>query len=408
MITSFIKDKIKNYFNKNNKKKYFEKFKEILKEQNISDEVISKIITNYEYNFGNMFVESTSEDDNIAYGIMWYTLYTYCSSLTYEHKMNCKRIAIIGPPGCGKTSYIFSLIKSLNYDKIVFDSDNDDSYYLLRSMLHKVELIKKDNIPQGSHYCEIYEYNNLDNLTHLIKKYERIRIFLCIPMNFDHYALRSYANKIGDHYKKISGIIITKTDFNKDRLALCLEVCRVFKNKIIAFSVNELKSNKREIKSSQTLNDEFLNNVFSKKYDMSSIKTLFNNNVNAIDLETYYTYLKFLLKFESLNTDTIMNMINKVAGKMNFNNDVMKNIKNLKELIPSDSLKIFKTHINIINSMRKCEKKCPWILNENRILRIANGSGVTKIEVKKMINDFYKYKQAMKQMNNNSLLDGIR
>ena len=407
MIISSVKEKIVNYLDKRKKHIYRDEFKNILLTQKLHSDIIDVILKEFNNNFDTMFVESTTESKDIAFGIMWFTLFNYCELCISTNSMSYKRMIFLGTPGCGKTSYIYSLIKKLNLQKIRFYSDNKDSYFLLKDLLKEVEILEyKDNSFYND--IEIYECNHIDSLKKLVQKYNRARIFLCLPINCNKFTINQLYQSCQELKIQITGIIVTKLDAYEN-ISSCLYSHWMFKNKIISFSSHEIKSKNRCIQQSQILSTDLLDKIFNKKmYDIETIKSLFSGNINAIDLKTYGIYIQFLMKFESVNTDKIMNMIGNIAKKVNsgFGDNVIKNIQNMN--LNADYFKKLKKHTYILNSMRACEKKHTWIIDYERIKRIALGSGVSVQDVKEMLHSFEKYKQAMKYMNYYKFIDNIK
>ena len=404
MIFSSLKNIVKDYVSKNNKKIYFDQFKKILNEQNICSELQNLLCKEFENNFNIMFVESTNDAKDIALGIMWLTLFNYTESIISTNSMCYKRIILFGKPGCGKTSLLCSLLEQIGIKKIIYYSDNYDSYYMLKKYTKNIEIIKHKPDVLYDH-TEIYECNTVSNLREILLKYDRSRLFVCLPINFDRFALNAMCEDLKDLLHKISGIFVTKFDFHKN-ITCCFNSAFLLKSKILKFSSHEIASQKRCVLESQTLSNKLLDVVFNKHHDLETIKMLFSNNTNAIDLQTYKIYLKFLMKFESINTDKLIDMFGVVAKKMNINSEAIKQLSN--ENIQSETFDKFRKHIIIMNSMRKCERKHPWLIDFKRINRIATGAGVNTHDVVTLLNNFDKYKQAMKYMNYYKFLDNIK
>ena len=404
MIFSSLKNIVKDYVNKNNKKIYFDEFKKILNEQNICSELQNLLLKEFENNFNIMFVESTNDAKDIALGIMWITLFNYTESIISTNSMCYKRIVIFGRPGCGKTSLLCSLLKKIGIKKIIYYSDNYDSFHMLKNYTQDIEIIKhKDGVFYDG--TEIYECNTINSLKEILLKYDRSRLFICLPINFDRFALNTLCSDLKDLIPKISGIFVSKFDFHKN-ITCCLNAAFLLKSKILMFSSHEIASSQRCVLESQTLSNKLLDVVFNKQHDLETIKMLFSNNSNAIDLQTYTIYLKFLMKFESINTDKLLDMFGVVAKKMNISADAIKQLSN--ENIQSETFEKFRKHIIIMSSMRRCERKYPWLIDFKRINRIALGSGVNTHDVVTLLNNFDKYKQAMKYMNYYKFLDNIK
>ena len=405
MIISSVKKVLSKCIGGSDNNSHFEEFSSLLTKQNICNKVKEELLKSFDNNYTRMFVQSTTSDKEIAYGIMWFTLFNYCESKCSSNSMLYRRIFITGQPGCGKTTYICSLVIKLKLKKFIFYSDNENNIEILKNNLPNVEIIKyRENVSYTD--PEIYECNSVHTLSEFEQKYAKIRIFMCVPINTNYFSLKSFAAEFSEYSKYLNGIIITRLDFFQN-IATCLDACDIFNSKILMFSENEIRSGHRGIKPSSTLSSNLLDFVFDKKmHDTETIKMLFGNNANAIDLHTYSVYLKFLMKFESVSTHKIFDMVSNIAKKMNMDQAKIKQIQNVS--IKSETFVKLKKHLIILDSMRKSEKRHIWIIDDKRIKRIASGSGTSVKEVKDMLVSFGTYRQAMKYMNYYELLDKIR
>ena len=265
----------------------------------------------------------------------------------YQNKNISKGIYIYGPAGSGKTEFIKSICKSLNYDIITYDSSE----------------LRNKNILDNISNINMSTYNVYSLLNNDFKKIVILMDEIDCMNNGDKGGINllikmvrvKKTTKQKNEEKTYNPIICIGNNENDKKIKELMKVCSVYKLNIPTTNQIEIIINKLFLKVSSELKAKL---VYIINNDLKKLNNLYNLYISNIEV--------FI---NSINNNIISNTCN------NFNKDDILNL-------------LIKNKVNIDNHnllINENDRTTISLLYHENIINLLN-----KYDTKKCINFYYK------------------
>lgn len=345
------------------------------------------------------------EDDDI-YKFMWLTIYMYfeSNSISYKQEFVGSGMVIYGPAGVGKTSCIASIIKDVlsTQQEVKVYTSSENSKLLFARLPHTL-------VESSPEAANILEFSNLTEALKAIYNKPSYKFYIVVDSQSSVDALLAIRRELDIHQiKSINGIIISKKDCLLS-FFVCSSAAHILGSKVACLTEFELQDPKRRLVGAEFILETILQKIAGGKINEDEISQLLS--AKDLNVSAYQQFLKFMITMDDAKLAGLVSMF---QGAISKNQDIVKNIKGAdKDAINtrmsaqniSQMSESFKIQINVINSMSKSDKLDPKSADVDKI---ANGAGVTSEVVEFTINSFFTYKDMMKDIDYNKLIETLK